>query len=175
MRVLVKMFSNVTPATDGSLIPRSVVEAYLNSDSYKEAIEKHTMLGSVTHANRVLPADKKNVIGKDDMLLLDNSAICYIDSIFVENDGWTYCTIKFFDDDLMDDQSKQRIKQIKGLIRNGVKITGSAVIVAYWSSEELCEKIVRISGYDWTLNSAFAGSGVVDIIEDENKGEGLKI
>lgn len=165
------MFSNVKPATDGSLIPRRVVEEYINSDSYKDAIDKHLMLGSVTHSNRVLPSDKKNVIGKDDMILLDNSAVCCVERIFVENDGWTYCVIRFFDEELMDDASKQRIRQMKGLIRNGVKISGSAVIVAYWSSEELCEKIVKVSGYDFTLNSAFHDSGIVEVLEDENIGK----
>lgn len=181
MKLLARLFPYDSAATDGSVIPRRVVEEYLNSDTYKETMDQLTATGGMTHIDRCLPVDGcgnssdnsgkrpvKNIIGKDDLLILNKNITHAIERIFIENDGWVYGVLKVFDETLMDDDSAQRIKQVKGLIRNGVKLHVSCVITAFWDSNEYAEKIARINGVDITNNEAFKGAGITEVLEDEN-------
>lgn len=179
MRVIVQLFTTRSRATDNSLIPRSVVEEYLNSDRYKTTIDRGLAVGTCTHRDRQLQAVSegellKGVVGKDDNLLLKNSAISVIEKVFLPDDPsdeWVYAVQRFFDPEVMDEDTAKRIRQITGLIKNGVKVSTSAVIVGYWNEDEVCEKLVSIKGNDVTLNPAFSKSGtdpagVVRILED---------
>lgn len=167
MRVIVKLFTTQSRASDNSLIPRSVVEEYLQSEEYKTAIERGLMVGTKTHADRCLTSrpdgDKlKGVVGKDDAILLQNSGISVIEKIFLPDDPsdeWVYAIQRFFNPDTMDSKTAESIRQIEGMIRNGVKLTTSAVVIGYWSETEVCEKLVQIRGNDVTLNPAFSKSG----------------
>ena len=138
MKVLVKLFTCVSRASDNSLIPRRVVEEFLSSPEYKTAIERGLMVGGRTHRDRNLVASKggdllKNTVGKDDNLILNNNSISVIEKIFFNpddpNDEWVYAIQRFFDPDVMDEESAKAIRQITGMIRNGVKISTSAVVI----------------------------------------------
>lgn len=169
MRLLARMFSYVDAASDGSRIPREVVERYLQSDTYKKSIADHLVTGGFTHKDRVIPEDTnlKGVIGKDDMMLLNSNIIYYVEKIFIENDGWVYGILKVLDEDGLDDETVQKIRKFKGMIRNGIKLTMSSVMSAYWSPSEVAEELVRISGADITLNPSFKGSGVIKVVDDD--------
>lgn len=55
MKVLCKILGlDNCPASDGSIIPRRVMEEYLASDAYKKSIEERSMLSSLTHRCRNL-------------------------------------------------------------------------------------------------------------------------
>ena len=180
MRCLVKLFTTQSRASDNSLIPRRVVEEYLSSPGYKMAIERGLMVGGRSHRDRVLKASPNGellsgVVGKDDNLLLNNNSISVIDKIFFNpddpNDEWVYAIQRFFDPEDMDDASAKAIKQITGMIKNGVKISTSAVVIGYWNEDEVCEKLIGIKGNDITLNPAFSKSGqdpagIVKVIDD---------
>lgn len=159
MVLKLKLFHTITPASDGSVIPRYTVEEYLNSDSYRNSIESGSILCTVTHRDRNLKASPNGNLlsgttGKDDNLLLNFSTVGKITKIFLPDDlqdEWVYGICELFDEELMDDESAKRIKQIKGLIRNGVKMSTSSVIIAYWNQSEVCEKLISIKGNDFTL------------------------
>lgn len=138
MRCLIKLFTCVSRASDNSLIPRRVVEEYLSSPEYKTSIERGLMVGSVSHRDRCLKASPNGdlltgIVGKDDSLLLNNNAISVIEKIFFNpddpNDEWVYAIQRFFDPNDMDEESAKSIRQITGMIKNGVKISTSAVVI----------------------------------------------
>jgi hypothetical protein len=182
MRVLVKLFHTITPASDRSIIPRKVVEEYLQSDEYKNSIERGLMIGSISHADRVLTSRPggdllKGVVGKDDAILLNHTGVSVIEKIFLPddpNDEWVYAIMRFFDENSMDNKSAECIKQIKGLIKNGVKLSTSSIVLAYWNDTgngDICEKLISVKGNDITLNPAFSKNGkdmagVVKILDE---------
>lgn len=179
MKLIVRLFTCVSPASDGSRVPRGKVEEYLSSDSYKNAINSGTMLCTVSHRDRQVSASQggdllKGVVGRDDQILLNKSAVGKLTKIFFSDDHsdeWVYGEVELFNEELMDSQSAELIRQIKGLIRNGVKLTTSTILVCYWDENEVCEKFVACKGNDFTLNPAFnkggqEPAGVIKVIED---------
>lgn len=182
MVLKLKLFHTITPASDGSVIPRYTVEEYLNSDNYKNSIESGSILCTVSHRDRALTASPdgeklKGIVGKDDNILLNKSAVGKITKIFLPDDPqdeWVYGICEMFDENLMDEDSAKNIKFIKGLIRNGVKLSSSSVVISYWNQNEVCEKLISIKGNDWTLNPAFSKggkepAGVIGILEDDRR------
>ena len=173
MKCLARLFTTRTRASDGSLIPRHVVEEYLNSDTYRESIESGTTIGGLTHAFRVLPKELKGVVGSDDQLILEKSGIWRLTRIFLPDDPqdeWVYGELELFDESQMDTKSAENIKYIKGLIRQGIKMTISACVVSYWSETEEAQKIINIKSVDATLSPAFKGARILKILEDEKGG-----
>lgn len=184
MRCKCKLFTvNGVPASDGSVIPRDVVEAYLRTDEYKTAIESKSMLGTLTHRVRNLanaPASAgaalSKTVGKDDMLLMVDVAAPthYVERLYIENDGWCYADIKILDETGLDDGAVQNIRRLKGLLKQGVMPGCSAVILAYWSSvpggnKDLCARIQHIKGLDITLSPSFRTASVVSTWDDEGE------
>lgn len=183
MRLLIRLWTCISPASDGSVIHRNKVEEYLNSEGYKNSIESGSMLITVTHRDRNLKAmDKGELLvgttGKDDAILLNKSAVGKLVKIFLPDDPmdeWVYGIAELFDETLMDEDSAKNIKFIKGLIRNGVKIQSSSVIIAYWNQNEECEKLISVRGNDFTLNPAFTRggkepAGIIKVLDDEKEG-----
>lgn len=170
MEVLCKLFSYINPASDNSRIPVDKVREYLNSDAYEESIRKKNMLGGITHYSRILKGDQKGVIGRDDNLWIENNATHVITKISIGDDGWVYANIEIFDENQMDQETAEKIRKIKGLIRQGVKLGLSSVVVAYWTEDEVCEKLISIKGADWTHNEAFKGASVVEVLGDDESG-----
>lgn len=178
MKAIAKLFSLNTPACDGSIIPTRVFEEYLGSPIYKETMEDHTALGAITHYNRKPHSDEKGVIGKDDRNLMitpqGEKGGCfthYISKMWIEGE-WAMGEITFLDESVMDSEAQENIKRVKGLIKNGVNLNGSAVIVAYWNNQggnDYAAKIQKISGWDFTANASFAGSKIVKVIEEGEK------
>lgn len=160
MRVLLRLFTCVSPASDGSVIPKRVVTEYLQSEEYKNSMDKGLTLMSLTHRDRNLKASPNGdllhaTVGKDDNVILNHSAIGRLEKIFLSDDPsdeWCYGIGYIFDESVMDEKSAEAIRQVKGLIKNGVKLTSSAVIIGLWSQDEVCEKLINVKGNDITLN-----------------------
>lgn len=182
MVLKLKLFHTITPASDGSVIPRYTVEEYLNSDTYRNSIESGSILCSITHRDRSLKASPDGdklvgTVGKDDNILLHRSAVGKITKIYLPDDPqdeWVYGICEMFDESLMDEDSAKNIKHIKGLIRNGVKVPSSSVVIAYWNQNEVCEKLISIKGNDFTLCAAFSKNGkepagIIGVLEDEKR------
>lgn len=178
MEVRVKLLSFNEPASDGSHIPVEVVRQYLESNEYKNAIASHQMLGTLTHRARNIATGAKSLnpgvkstIGKDDMLLdiSDAAPTHYITSLEVGNDGWLYANAKVLDEESLDENAKQNIRRLKGLLLNGCLIGASAVILGYWDSSnsgDVLKKLVNIKSFDYTLNPSWKKAQVVSVTDN---------
>ena len=184
MKVLCKILGlgDRYPASDGSVIPKQVMEEYLNSETYRKTIEEKSMLSSLTHRCRNLSAvfpDKpalSKVIGKDDSLLCVSPEAPVpthvVTKLFIGDDDWLYGEMEIFNPELFDGFAKENIKRLLGLLRSGVKLHTSCVVIAYWSQQkngvDLCKRIQEIRGVDATCNASWKDSHIVEILEDED-------
>lgn len=152
MKVLVRLFNCYQTATDGSRVPREVVEKYLNSSKYRETVEKGLINGGITHENRVLPEGSglRNVIGRDDNMLRCSNITHIIDSVYLDGDD-VMAVIRFLDESVVDKETAEKVTKLKGLVSNGVFLPGSMVLSCYWDQNEVAEEIVNLKGYDFTL------------------------
>lgn len=187
MRCKIKVLSvNGIPASDGSIVPRDVMQQYIDSAECKKDLEDHVMLSSLTHACRAVQSiypdnpGLSKVIAKDDSLLLtgDNKISTtpthYVDKLYIENDGWLYAEIQFLKEDGLDDAAIQNIRRITGLLKNGVMCHTSAVILGFWKASpgtktDVLSKCVKIKGVDFTLGSSWKDSQVVEIQDDNGE------
>lgn len=167
MECLIRLFQCDVPASDGSVIPRSVVQSYLMSDEYKKANANKTMLGGITHIDRFLSENDEG-IGEDDRTLINRNTTHYIKDLHFGDDNFVIATLVVLDETNFDDDTKANIRYLKGLLSNGVLPPGSVVISANWDSNEVARKINSINGWDVTRNPSFEGSEVFKI-KDETR------
>ena len=187
MKVLCKILGlDNCPASDGSIIPRRVIEEYLASDAYKKSVEEKSMISSLTHRCRNLSSvfpDKPNLqktVGKDDSLLIVGSdapaPTHVVTKLYIDDrDNWLYGEMEIFSPEGADQYMRDSILRLTHLLRSGVKIHTSCVVVAYWNQQkngtDEAKKIVAIKGVDITLGSSWKDSHIVKILEDENATE----
>lgn len=184
MQIKVKLLSFEEPASDGSRIGREVVEKWINSDSYRNAIASKSLWGTMSHSCRNVATGVKNHnaaiskgIGKNDLLILpDESAPThYITKLECGNDGWLYAYANVFDikngDESFDDNAIQYIKRLRSILAAGCLVGCSSVVLGYWNSSntagDVLERLVSISGFDITLNPAWKAAQVVEIRDDD--------
>lgn len=178
MRCKCKILSLSEPASDGSMVSREVIEAYLNSEECKEALRLHKMLGTLTHRSRSVisnfpesGAQLSKVIGSDDSALVVSekapSPTHYVEKLYIE-DGWLWGVIKVLEEEGMDDIAIQNIRRLSGLLKQSIMPGVSAVIVGYWkgvSGADHLEKLVNLKGIDVTLNPSWKKAGIMEIME----------
>ena len=178
MRCKCKILSLSEPASDGSMVSREVIEAYLNSEECKEALRLHKMIGTLTHRSRSvisnLPdpgAQLSKVIGSDDSALVVSekapAPTHYVEKLYIE-DGWLWGIIKVLDEEGMDDVAIQNIRRLSGLLKQSIMPGVSAVIVGYWkgvSGADHLEKLVNLKGIDVTLNPSWKKAGIMEIMD----------
>lgn len=184
MKLTIQFWNCSNAASDGSRIPLEVFDEYFRSSQYQEAIESKSMLCSLTHRSRNLKSappeyqSLKSTVGNDDLMLcVDHntpSPIMYIDRMYYNNEtGWVCADATVLDESTADEDMAKQIKRFKSLLRGGVKLGCSAVVVAYWDNAgtggDICRKINSIKGVDITLNPSQKGARVTDIYEDENE------
>lgn len=176
------------PASDGSQVPYDVLQSYIDSEECKKALRNHTMLSSLTHRCRNIQAifpDKPGLlktVGKDDSLnIVDPSAPTvthYITKLEIRNDGWLWAEAVILDEDGLDDVSIQNIRRLKGLIKNGVHVGCSCVILGMWKSQgkgtDILAKLVQLKGIDITNNSSWKGAELMEAWEEDEDGEVIK-
>lgn len=184
MRCKCKLFDTNSPASDGSIVSRDVIEQYLASEDYRKIIASHSTLGALSHRARDLKnlppeagSNLKNTVGKDDSLIIiaegAPAPTHYIERIYLENDGWCYADIKILEEDGLDDIAVQNIRRLKGLLRQGIFLGCSMVLVAWWDGEkggpDYAKKIHSIKALDITLNPSWKNAGIVEVYQDEQK------
>lgn len=184
MRCKCKILSLSEPASDGSMVSREVIEAYLNSEECKEALRLHKMLGTLTHRSRSVisnfpesGAQLSKVIGSDDSALVVSekapSPTHYVEKLYIE-DGWLWGVIKVLEEEGMDDIAIQNIRRLSGLLKQSIMPGVSAVIVGYWkgvSGADHLEKLVNLKGIDVTLNPSWKKAGIMEIMEGGSEDE----
>lgn len=189
MEVKVRCCSLTKPAADGSIIGETVVRNYLQSKEYQLSIDGKLTLGYLTHRGRNLECLPGNInspklktcIGKDDSgLIVAEGAPTYthyVKEFFVENvegEGpWLSAKVVIFDEKNFDGFAAENIKRLKALIRAGVKLTCSLVVLAFWDSTssgiDLCKSIKSIKSLDWTINPSFGPlARITEVIDDED-------
>lgn len=189
MEVKVRCCSLTKPAADGSIIGETVVRNYLQSKEYQLSVDGKLTLGYLTHRGRNLECLPGNVnspklktcIGKDDSgLIVAEGAPTYthyVKEFFIEDvegEGpWLSARVVIFDEKNFDGFASENIKRLKALIRAGVKLTCSLVVLAFWDSTssgiDLCKSIKSIKSLDWTINPSFGPlARITEVIDDED-------
>lgn len=183
MNVKVRLFSLTQPAADGSMIGERELIQYLQSNQYHEDVENRTMLGGLSHRLRSLENAPESIrtgtlsktIGKDDLLVFCpevGAPTHYIERLYIE-DGWCMADIHILDEEGADEVQKQHILRLKNMLRQGIKPGISSVIVAYWSGNQngtdICKKLIRCKGADWTHSPSWKSAGCVEIFDDEGE------
>ena len=189
MEVIVRCCSLTKPAADGSIIGETVIRNYLQSKEYQLSVDGRLTLGYLTHRGRnleCLPGSVgspklKTCIGKDDSGLIVAEGVPtythYVKEFFIENvegEGpWLSAKVVIFNEKDFDGLAAENIKRLKALIRAGVKLTCSLVVLAFWDSTssgiDLCKSIKSIKSLDWTVNPSFGPlARITEVIDDED-------
>lgn len=185
MRCKCKILSvNGVPASDGSIVPVSVMEEYIKSEDCQEALRMHKMIGSLTHRSRSIQANfpdqattLQKTVGKDDSLIIVSekapTPTHYVEDLFIE-DGWLWGIIKILDETGMDDYAIQNIRRLKGMLKQGILPGVSAVIVGYWDSNsgmggDVLKKFVTLKGIDCTLNPSWKKATITEVYDDASE------
>lgn len=167
-------------ASDGSYIPENVWSEYIRSDRSQTEIEDGSMLCTLTHRSRNLDSlpegqgKLKGIIGKDDGVLIvsdhNPAPVMKITGLHLEGDK-VYAEAEVFDEGLFDDAMAAQIRRFKGLLRSGVKLGCSCVLVCYWEPDgaghDIGKKIQKLKAVDVTVNPSCPDSKILGIIEDE--------
>lgn len=189
MEVIVRCCSLIKPAADGSIIGETVVRNYLQSKEYQLSIDGKLTLGYLTHRGRNLECLPGNVsnpklktcIGKDDSGLIVAEGVPtythYVKEFFIDNvegEGpWLCAKVVIFNEKEFDGLAAENIKRLKALIRAGVRLTCSLVVLAFWdgnsSGIDVCKSIKAIKSLDWTVNPSFGPlARITEVIDDED-------
>ena len=188
MDVRVRCCSLTKNAADGSLIGETVVRNYLESKEYKLSIDGKLTMGYLTHRGRSMDtmpstigntATLKKVVGRDDAGLCVADGVPtfthYVKEFYIENvpgEGpWLCALVHILDEDGFDPIAANNIKRLKALIRSGIKLTCSLVVVAYWDSQssgvDICRQIKNIKSLDWTVNPSFGPLARITEVYDD--------
>lgn len=191
MDVRVRCCSLTKNAADGSLIGETVVRNYLESKEYKLSIDGKLTMGYLTHRGRSMDtmpstigntATLKKVVGRDDAGLCVADGVPtfthYVKEFYIENvpgEGpWLCALVHILDEDGFDPIAANNIKRLKALIRSGIKLTCSLVVVAYWDSQssgvDICRQIKNIKSLDWTVNPSFGPLARITEVYDDKPG-----
>lgn len=163
----VKLFDTTSYAADGSNIPRTSCEQYLQSEDYRSIIRDKTSIGGVSHKDRRLQPELKGLVGMDDQVLINDNATHYITKLyFRDGSNFFYARARTFNPDLFAGRRRDNIINLMGLLETGVRMPVSVVIQALWSRRGVAEKIIKIKGFDFTQNPSFKGAGDIRIYSD---------
>ena len=158
MDVRVKLFTLDEQAADGSYFSEEIVREYLNSDIYKNKIKNKTMLGGITHRDRV--KEPESGMGRGDHCLLAGNLTHYITGIELDGDSvYAHCNIL----NASDNESNEYVKTLNRLLKEGVKLSLSVSVQGAWSHDGRAEKINDIEGFDFTLDPSFKSARVVGV------------
>lgn len=164
MQVLLRLFSTLETAADGSKIPRSTVEEYLSSDRYTQNIENRTSIGGITHKDRRVSSQYDGVVGPDDQVLISENYTHYISEVYLKGDDpICYGVVTVLDPNEYEGRRKENIINLMADLKSGIKLPVSIVVQGLWTYDDVCEKIISLKGVDFTLNPSFGSAGVVKV------------
>lgn len=161
MKIEVKLFPLGAKASDGSVIPLSAASQYLTSKSYRDSIESKTAFIGMTHKDRVRDENLTS-IGQNDRQLVNKNTLGYISRIWIKGD-FLWAEANIFDPKNFKGDAQHNIAFLRGLLTEGVVPPISGVVDAHWDKSEMAKEIVKIIGFDFTLDPAFAGAGVENV------------
>lgn len=169
MQVLLRLFSTLETAADGSKIPRSTVEEYLSSDRYTHNMENRTSIGGITHKDRRVSSQYDGVVGPDDQVLISENYTHYISEVYLKGDDpICYGIVTILDPNEYEGKRKENIINLIADLKSGIKLPVSIVVQGLWTYDDVCEKIISLKGVDFTLNPSFGSAGVVKVFSSNH-------
>jgi len=152
------------PAQSGDVIPRPVLEGYINSAECKERLAKGLITGGSTHFSR---KTTKDGIPNADQILLDGNIFFKATDIWMEG-NFAVAKFKVFEDLVLSGEMQNTYNTLINSLKNGIKYPVSSCLRAFWD-DTVCKEIVFLRGVDITLQPGFHGSEIIDIIITEGE------
>lgn len=150
------------PAQNGDLIPRPILENYINSQELKDRLNKGLITGGVTHVSR--QTDKKG-IPNSDQILLDGNQFYKATDIWMDG-NFAVAKFEVFMNLSLEGEMKVAYNSFINALKNNIKYPVSSALRAFWDNT-VCREIVFLRGVDITLQPGFHGSEIIEIIVTE--------
>lgn len=150
------------PAQSGDIIPRNVLEGYINSSECKSRLEKGLITGGVTHFSR---KTTKEGIPNADQILLDGNQFFKATDIWMES-NFAVAKFEVFTNLTLEGEIKNTYNSFVNALKNNIKYPISSCLRAFWD-DTVCKEIVFLRGADITLQPGFHGSEIIEIIITE--------
>jgi hypothetical protein len=150
------------PAQSGDVIPRPVLEGYINSPECKSRLSKGLITGGVTHFSR---KTEKEGIPNADQILLDGNQFFKATDVWMDG-NFAMAKFEVFMNLHLEGEIKNTYNSFVNALKNNIKYPVSSCLRAFWD-DVVCKEIVFLRGVDITLQPGFHGSEIVDIIITE--------
>lgn len=142
----------------GDIIPRSVLESYINSPQLRERLEKGLITGGMTHTSR--KAHSEGIPNADQILLDGNMFFKATDVYMVGN--FAVADFVVFENLRFKGEMQTAYDTFITMLKNGIRPPVSSCIRAYWD-DSVCREIEFLRGVDVTLQPGFTGSEIIEI------------
>ncbi len=147
------------PAQSGDVIPRPVLEGYVNSQACKDRLAKGQITGGVTHVSR---KTTKDGIPNADQILLDGNMFFKATELWMDS-NFLMAKFEVFEDLKLNGEMQNTYNSFINGLKNGIKYPVSSCLRAFWD-DTVCKEIVFLRGVDCTNQPGFMGSEIVEII-----------
>lgn len=170
MKVLLRLLDTSEKATDGSIIPRRVLEDYLSTDEWKDFCAKRLALGGISHKSRKLDDKYKGLAGNDDQIFIDKNVTHVLYNVYFKDtsDPSLYGEVEILDPDSVEGEQRENILSLISMLKSGVCLPVSIVVQAFWDPDNTCRKITKLKGVDFTLNPGFAHASTLKVFSNTN-------
>lgn len=175
MKALLRLLDTSEKATDGSIIPRRVVEEYLSTDEWKDFCAKRLALGGISHKSRKLDDKYKGLAGNDDQIFIDKNVTHVLYNVYFKdaNDPALYGEIEVLDPDSVEGEQRENILSLISMLKNGICLPVSIVVQAFWDPDNTCRKITKLKGVDFTLNPGFAHATTLKVFSNTSNAKDI--
>lgn len=146
------------PAQSGDLIPRAVLESYLNSSRCQARLEKGLITGGMSHFSR---KTEKTGIPNADQILLDGNMFFSARKLWMEG-NFLMAEFIVFENLKFNGEMQNTYNAFITMLKNGVRPPVSSCLRAYWD-DNICKEIEFLRGVDVTLQEGFVGSEITKI------------
>lgn len=146
------------PAQSGDIIPRRVLESYVNSPQCYERLKRGLVTGGMTHFSR---KTTKEGIPNADQILFDGNMFFKATKLWMEG-NFLMAEFKVFEDLTFEGEMQNAYNTFITMLKNGIRPPVSSCIRAYWD-DKVCREIEFLRGVDVTLQPGFTGSEITEI------------
>lgn len=150
------------PAQSGDIIPRAVLESYINSPECKDRLDKGLITGGVTHFSR---KTTKDGIPHADQILLDGNQFFKCVDLWMDG-NFAMGRFEVFTNLKLEGDIKNTYNSFINALRNNIKYPVSSCIRSFWD-DVVAREIVFLRGVDITLQPGFAGSEIIEILIED--------
>lgn len=123
------------------MIPRPVLEGYINSADCRERLSKGLITGGVTHFSR---KTTKDGIPNADQILLDGNQFFKATEIWMDG-NFAMAKFEVFMNLTLDGEMKNTYNSFINALKNNIKYPVSSCLRAFWD-DVVCKEIVFLRG-----------------------------